>query len=44
MITFVLLVVAVLAAMYVWQHKPSLDNAPVPGLNVVTINPLPSVP
>jgi hypothetical protein len=43
MITFELLVVAVLAAMYVWQHKPGL-NGPVPGLNVVTINPLPSVP
>ena len=41
-VTFVLLVVAVVAAIYVWQHKPSLNNAPVPGLNVITINPLPS--
>jgi hypothetical protein len=43
MITFVLLVVAVIAAVYAWQHRPSLDNPqlPAPGANVVTINPLP---
>jgi hypothetical protein len=43
MITFVLLVVAVIAAVYVWQHRSSIDNPqlPAPGVNVVTINPLP---
>jgi hypothetical protein len=39
MVTFVLLVIAVVAAIYVWQHRTSLDNSKVPGLKVVTINP-----
>jgi hypothetical protein len=43
MITFVLLAVAVIAGIYAWQHRPSLDNPqlPAPGVNVVTIDPLP---
>jgi hypothetical protein len=36
---FMLLVVAVVGAIYVWKHRPSLDNPQVPGLKVVTINP-----
>jgi hypothetical protein len=42
MFAFVLLALALIAAIYVWQHRPSLDNprVPGPGLNVVTINPL----
>jgi hypothetical protein len=41
--TFVLLIVAVIAAIYVWQHRASIDNPgiPAPGPKVVTINPLP---
>lgn len=42
-ITFVLLAVAVIAAIYAWQHRPSLDKTqiPAPGPIVVTINPNP---
>jgi hypothetical protein len=39
MVTFVLLVGAVVGVIYVWQHRPSLDNPQVPGLKVVTIDP-----
>jgi hypothetical protein len=39
MLRFVLLVALVVGAIYVWQHRPGLDNPQVPGLKVVTINP-----
>jgi hypothetical protein len=41
--TFLLIVVAVIAAIYVWQHRAAVDNpgVPAPGVNVVTTNPLP---
>jgi hypothetical protein len=42
MFAIFLLALGLNAAIYVWQHRPSLDNprVPGPGLNVVTINPL----
>jgi hypothetical protein len=40
-ITFVLLVVAVVAAIYAWQHRSAIENpqVPAPGPVVVTVNP-----
>jgi hypothetical protein len=42
-VTFLLLTIGVIAGIYVWQHRASIDNPqlPAPGPNVVTINPLP---
>jgi hypothetical protein len=43
--TIALVIAAVVAGVYFWRRKPSTTRSPGgPGLNVVTINPLPSGP